>query len=112
MDDLHRIDAILSCLRPSGNSYKSALRVTDVFLAELENPSGAILQIQNELGYFARKYGIQKRIKAVEINRVLVHIKNAFEGRLSIRQKQIIEQALQRVTRATSVTVPNDLSWF
>jgi hypothetical protein len=112
MDDLHRIDAILSFKRPRGRSYKTALLATNRFLAELENAQGAITQVQRELGYFGRKYGMQKRIKAVEINRVLIHIQNAFKGQLSTSQKQVIKRALQRVCREVLVTIPKDLSWY
>jgi hypothetical protein len=111
MDDLHRIDAILSYRKPSARSYKSALDATTRFLTELENPQGAIQQVLNEMRYFERKYGMQKRIKAVEINRVLVHIQIAFKGRLSSSQSQQVDRALQRVSRSVSVTIPKDLSW-
>jgi hypothetical protein len=52
--------------------------VTTQFLKDLEVPGGAMAQVENEYRYFQRKYGMQKKIKAVELIRVLIHIKKVF----------------------------------
>ena len=115
MDDLHRIEAIISFKKPTNchtGSYTNARSVTTQFLKDLEVPGGAMAQVENEYRYFQRKYGMQKKIKAVELIRVLIHIKKVFEDSLSSSQKNNIESMLRVARRAALVNVPADLSFY
>ena len=115
MDDLHRIEAIISFKKPTNchtGSYTNARSVTTQFLKDLEVSGGAMAQVENEYRYFQRKYGMQKKIKAVELIRVLIHIQKVFEDSLSSSQKNSIETMLRVARRAALVNVPADLSFY
>ena len=86
--------------------------MTTQFLKDLEVPGGAMAQVENEYRYFQRKYGMQKKIKAVELIRVLIHIQKVFEDSLGSSQKNSIELMLRVARRAALVNVPADLSFY
>ncbi|CAE8721746.1 unnamed protein product [Polarella glacialis] len=128
MDDLHRIEAILCSQSPPGGSYNNSnnknninnnnnnttttiATTTELIVQQTRADTQGLNSLQDEMKWFAKKRGVKKVVKAVEIKRHILAIraKEAQLGRddfISAAEKQV-----DAVLRGARVVIPEDLSF-
>lgn len=111
VDDLHRIEAILSEARPPGGTYLSAKAETEQIQAKIATWDVDWLHLESR--YFSRKYGWIQTAKAVQIARAIRHMELSM-GNPPMSTKSIIDGCtaqVRPVLRRNGVTIPSDLSF-
>eukprot|EP00930_Biecheleria_cincta_P083780 TRINITY_DN73289_c0_g1_i1.p1 TRINITY_DN73289_c0_g1~~TRINITY_DN73289_c0_g1_i1.p1 ORF type:complete len:473 (+),score=95.98 TRINITY_DN73289_c0_g1_i1:42-1460(+) len=113
VDDLHRLDIIVSTQIPDAGGYLPALQMTEQIVLRIENDPDGIVWLQNELVWFERKMpGVQRRSKAVQLAR---HIKSlrAKDAQLGPTWRFIgsLEANLSAELLKDGVVIPADASF-
>ena len=97
MDDLHRIEAIISTRAPTMRSFSQAKTMTDQLINDIYHPAGGLNWLRQESSYYGRKYGLMKSKKAVQFARACVHIELVFGATLSAPEKHFITSVKQKI---------------
>lgn len=112
MDDLHRIEAIISTKKTA--SFERAKKWTQQFIDDLPNPRSGLGWLRNESFFYNRKFGMMKSQKAVQLARACVHIELTFASKLSDADKRLISEVRSKVgpeLARKGVAMPSDLSF-
>lgn len=113
VDDMHRLDIIVSTQIPEAAGYLLAFNMTEQIVLRIENDPDGIAWLQNELMWFERKMpGTQRRSKAVQLAR---HIKGlrAKDAQLGPTWRWIgsLEANLSAELLKDGVVIPADASF-
>lgn len=111
MDDLHRIDAILHSMAPSGGSYAGARRATEQILEATRADPFGLNSLVSELQWFEKKWGVKKLAKAVGIKRQILAIRAKLAGSAEPSWVSSAEQRVDAELSRARVRIPADLSF-
>jgi len=111
VDDLHRIEAIIGSKRPPSGSHVEAREVTERMLLELRADPHGLKRLESLLGWLQRREGVVKTVKAVQIVR---HVLTLRDAGLTTVERSLVSRAenpARAELKRAGVAIPTDLSF-